>query len=187
MTRDPVLDFPLDGKERFIPREMRLALARTWSPGFSPSTLLERCGSDLLLWPRFQRVLSTLAGFQERQDFAGRWARAELRAVDAALAGKPLVLKHGDPLRETLHSGVDDWLLGAFDYLTNHEGKSARDAYKEIARLRHSTPAAIAQKFSRLRNVTGTRRRREHERAKRRVADPEARAAWEMLLRHKRL
>lgn len=166
-----IADFPLDGEERFIPRELRLALARTWHPAFSPSTLLERCGSVLLEWPRFRRVLATLEGFKEREDFIGEWAREEQTAIDAARAGRPVSLTRGDPRFKILQAGTDDWLLGAEEHLTKQR-LTPPAVYEELARIRRSTPQAIARKFSRLRVVTGTRRHREHERRRRAVKDP---------------
>ena len=203
-------DFPLDGKERFLPVPFKIALARTWHPAFSPSTMLERQGPVLLEWPRFQRVLATLRGFTGRQDFIGKWSRAELRAVDAALAGKPLALKAGDPLRETLQTGVDHWLINVFEHLTVGKGLTPRQAYGELARIRHVGTQAMAQKISRLRdlayehrdenapaNAAGwsgpwgvsqkLARRAFVERRRRTVKDPESRAYFETLLRSKKI
>lgn len=162
-----VADFPLDGRERFIPSPFRIALGRTWSPAYSPSTLIERCGPVVFEWPRFRRVIETLPQFEGRKDFFGQWARSELRAIEAAKAGTPLKLRPGDPIRDVLQAGVDDWLLGAFEHLTVNRGLSPKDAYDELARVRRSTASAIAMKFSRLRDATGTRRRRLVERTRR--------------------
>lgn len=163
-----IADFSLDGRERFIPSPFRVALGRTWHPAFSPSTLAEKFGPVFREWPRFERVLGTLRSFKDRQDFIGEWACAELQAVDAALAGKPLALKHGHPLRKTLEAGTDHWLVNVFEHLVE-KGLTPRQAYAELARVRHTGAQAIAQKFSRLRDLAD-RRLRESAEERRRLA-----------------
>jgi hypothetical protein len=153
-----IADFPLDGRERFIPSPFKIALGRTWHPAFSPSTLAEKFGPVVREWARFERVLGTLRSFAARRDFIGEWARAELQAVDAALAGEALALKAGDPLRETLQAGTDHWLVNAFEHLTG-KGLTPRQAYRELARIRHTGVQATEQKFSRLRDEADRRLR----------------------------
>lgn len=151
--------FVYDGHERLIPPFVKLALGRTWHPALSPSSVIERCGPVALGWPVFARVLDTLKGFAGRRDLLGEWSREELKAVDAALTGKPLRLAHGNPRRKILETGTDAWLERAFDHLTGEKGLTARAAYEELARVRGVGVAAIAMKFSRLRDAADERLR----------------------------